>query len=140
MTNIIYGIFAEDSANDIFIGNAIPQLVAHLGLENEIFFDHNKDFTEVMIAKNGKYVVDHFTKHVLAGIKNFGLELCFVGLDADDADFVTTYNKMTKKLGRNKLEGFALIFIPVQSIEYWLWYLKEKMGGTARIKKYGYCR
>ena len=127
MINITFGIFSEDAANDIFIKNAIPQLVSHFGFEQEIFFSHYEDFTQTQNAINGQYVKEHFIKHVLVGIKNFGLELCFVGLDADDEDYLGIYNNMHEKLSEVDIINFALIFIPVQAIEYWLWYLKVKI-------------
>lgn len=126
MTTITYGIFAEDEANKIFMQHAVPQLVSHLGYGGKVTFYHQSDFTSMATAKNGEYVFDNFIMFISNGIKYFSLDLCFVGLDADDHGHSTKYGDMQKELIANNLQDRGLIFIPVQTIEYWLWYLKVK--------------
>ena len=127
MKTINYGIFAEDEANKIFIKNSVPQLVSHLGYGGKVSFNLQSDFTSMATAKNGKYVFENFIMFISNGIKYFSLDLCLVGLDADDEAHAEKYSAMYEKLVSNNLSKKGLIFIPVQAIEYWLWYLKVKI-------------
>ncbi|TAK41243.1 MAG: hypothetical protein EPO28_08885 [Saprospiraceae bacterium] len=126
MKTINYGIFAEDEANKIFIKTAVPQLVSHFGYDGKIAFNLPSDFTSMATAKSGDYVFENFIMFISNGIKYFQLDLCLVGLDADDNDHSVKYSNMHKELVASNLNDRGLIFIPVQAIEYWLWYLKAK--------------
>ncbi|MEN0051343.1 MAG: hypothetical protein AAF806_30035 [Bacteroidota bacterium] len=126
MKQIIYGIFAEDDANKLFVEAIIPQLVSYLGYGDQIQFVHDTDFTDTVVAKNGQYVKSNFIIAIEIGITRFGLELCFIGLDADDHEHEAYFQEMKAELEAYDLADKALIFIPVQAIEYWLWYIKIK--------------
>ena len=56
MKKIVYGIFAEDDANKLFIESVIPQLVNYFGYVDRVSFVHELDFTDIVVAKNGQYV------------------------------------------------------------------------------------
>ncbi|MEN0045834.1 MAG: hypothetical protein AAF806_02110 [Bacteroidota bacterium] len=126
MKEIIYGIFAEDDANKLFIEAAIHQLISYFGYNNRIQFIHEPDFTDAIVAKNGQYVKSNFIITIEIGITRFSLDLCVIGLDADDNDYEEYFQEMMTELREYRLEDKALIFIPVQAIEYWLWYIKIK--------------
>ncbi|MBK8562252.1 MAG: hypothetical protein IPN76_02650 [Saprospiraceae bacterium] len=131
MKTIIYGIFAEDEANKIFMRNALPQLVSHLGFDGVADFQHQSDFTAMATAKNGDYVFEKFITFISNGIKYFQLDLCLVGLDSDDDNHADKHGQMQKELEASGLENNGVIFIPVQAIEYWLWYIKVKTGDSS---------
>ncbi len=126
MKKITYGIFAEDSAIQIFIQNSIPQLVSHFGFKEAVNFYHEESYTAEVVAKDGGYVFKFLVNYVAKGIKEKSLDLCFVGLDGDDHDHLTRFQDMEAQLIDSGMEDKALILIPIQAIEYWLWYIKVK--------------
>ncbi len=122
MKTIVYGIFAEDDANKFFIINALPQLVTFFDVE--INLKHEGDYTSMAVAKNSEFVVDNFMSRAVQGFRRYDLDLCIVSVDSEDRDFKTMLKKMNNKLPNQDFEDKVFIFIPVQCIEYWLWYLK----------------
>lgn len=141
MKTITYGIFAEDDAIRIFTQNLIGQLVPFLGYGAKVLFKHNENFTNQMrTEKGGGYIFMHFIKFVTRGINEFSLNLCFVGIDSDDKEHQECNENMQARIIDSKLEDRAIVLIPVQAIEYWLWYLKAKkenpdLGKTPIVDK-----
>jgi hypothetical protein len=45
MKNIIYGIYAEDDANKLFVLNVIPKLITHFDYAEKISLQNQVDFT-----------------------------------------------------------------------------------------------
>jgi hypothetical protein len=145
MRKIIYGIFAEDDANKLFIMNVLPQLVAHFEVPIEL--EHQEHFTSMAVAKNSEFVVDNFMSRAVHGIRYFNLDLCIVSVDSEDRNFEEMLQKMNTKLPNQNLEHKVFVFIPVQCIEYWLWYLKfsenteqieySKSRRSVKIEVYG---
>ena len=137
MKTIVYGIFAEDDANKLFIINALPQLVTFFDVE--INLKHEADYTSMAVAKNSEFVVDNFMDRAVQGFRYYGLDLCIVSVDREDRDFKTMLKKMNNKLPNQGFEDKVFIFIPVQCIEYWLWYLKfsdkEEKIETSKTRK-----
>ena len=123
MRTIKYGIFADD-ANKIFMRNVVPQLVVHFGFDDKLHFEHEQDFSDMVAAKSGEYVRDNFINAITFGEKRCDLELCFIGLDCDDKEHAAYYAEMQEELKEDGLQNNAIIFIPVQAIEFWLWYIK----------------
>lgn len=128
MKTITYGIFAEDNANRIFMELAIPQLVDYFEFTDKVQFSHTEDYSNHVVAKSGHYVKENFISSIAFGIKWMKIDLCFVGLDCDDNEHEEFFQEMQEELKENGMEDKALIFIPVQAIEYWLWYLKVKIN------------
>ncbi|MEM9885023.1 MAG: hypothetical protein AAF849_03960 [Bacteroidota bacterium] len=128
MKEIIYGIFAEDDANEIFIRNSIPQLVAYYGYSEKVEFILHEDFTTLTNATNNEYVKDKFISHASMGMKAFvvPIALCIVALDAEDSEHGELFHEMKQKLNETTIHDRVLISIPVQCVEYWLYYLKLK--------------
>ncbi len=127
MKTITYGIFAEDDAIRIFTQNLIGQLVSHLDYGDKVLLKHNENFTNQMrTEKGGGYISMHFIKFVTKGINEFSLNLCFVGIDSDDKEHLECYETMQARIVDSRLEDRAIVLIPVQAIEYWLWYIKTK--------------
>ena len=126
MRQITYGIFAEDAANQIFIENCIPQLVESYGKSGDVYFKHQKDYTDIAVAKNGQFVSQTFINRIIQGKVYYGLDVCFIGRDADDEYHTTLFTEMQNELSTAGLDEAGLIYVPVQAIEYWLWYIKLK--------------
>ena len=133
MKELIFGIFAEDDANKIFIRNTIPLLVQYFQFEDKIELKENIDFSTFIVAKSSYYVQSECVNVVAHGMKTYRLNVCFVGLDADDNAHLSLFDEMYKELKNNSLEGNALIYIPVQAIEYWLWYIKAKKENSTLV-------
>ncbi len=126
MSEIKYGILAEDSACKIFIEQTIPQL-EELFCENmSIRFEHESALSNKYKPNGSGYIKKKFVRFVRDGILSFGIDLCFVGRDADDGFHNDIFLTMLKELDESGLDSKAIFFIPVQAIEYWLWYLKAK--------------
>jgi len=126
MKTISYGILAEDSACKIFAENAIPQLQKQFCEDKEIEFEHNKWLTSKYKLKGKNYVLRRFINLIRDGLVGFDVDVCFVGVDADDESYEDNFKTMKEQLTENDLNDKAIIYIPVQAIEYWLWYLKLK--------------
>ncbi len=127
MRKISYGIYAEDEANKIFVTNTIQQLVLHLGYKEKLTFEREEEFTAMAVAKSSDFIVETFTARCITGIRRFDLEICFVCLDCEDRDYKKTTQKMFRAITHHGLsQNQVVISIAVQSIEYWLWYLKVK--------------
>jgi hypothetical protein len=47
-------------------------------------------------------------------------------MDREDRNYEKTFEKMQKSVAYHQWENKVVISIAVQSMEYWLWYLKEK--------------
>jgi hypothetical protein len=131
MKQIIYGIYAEDDANKLFIINVIGQLLNHFECAEKITLIHQEDFTKIAVAKSSDFVLETYLDRVTHGIRYYGLALCFVCLDCEDRNFEATTAKMQRGLAHHTLENRVIISLPVQSIEYWLWYLNEKQQNAA---------
>jgi hypothetical protein len=134
MKTITYGIFAEDSAIKIFVENAIPQLVSHFGFDNKVAFNHNPDYSYYIRATSRSYIISDFIGAVSFGVKNCNLELCFVGLDSDEEEHADVFEKMKVQLIGSEVESMVVIFIPVQAVEFWLWYNKIKQEKPDAVK------
>ncbi len=127
MRKISYGIYAEDEANKIFVTNAIQQLVLHLGYKEKATFEREEEFTAMAVAKSSDFIIETFTARCITGIRRFGLDICFVCLDCEDRDYEKTTQKMFRAITHHGLtQNQVVISVAVQSIEYWLWYLKTK--------------
>ena len=126
MKTISYGILAEDSACKIFVEHTAPQLQAQFCEDKEIEFEHNKWLTRKYNPKGKSPFLRKFTRYIQDGLIEFDVDVCFVGVDADDESYEDNFNAMKEQLVENNLDDKAIIYIPVQAIEYWLWYLKLK--------------
>jgi hypothetical protein len=126
MKKITFGIYAEDDANKIFVSNAIPQILAHLKLNDTISLHHELEYTQSMVAKNSEFVVNTYIDRSVIGMRRFDLNICFVCLDCEDRAFEKELKKMKKSIKYHNLDQNIVVSLPVQSIEYWLFYLKMK--------------
>jgi len=134
MKIITYGIFAEDAANRIFMKNTIPQLVEYFDKSSDIAFQHEDKFTEFVRPNNGLDTRERFIGAADVGFDNFGLDVCFVGADCDDDEFENVFSEMQKSCINEDVQDRILIYIPVQAMEYWLWYIKVKAEDAALQK------
>ena len=121
-----YGIYAEDEANKSFLLCVIPQILVFLQKENEFDLLHQTDFTSIAAAKNGDFISETFINRIEQGIRYYDLNLCFVARDTDDTNYDIHFEKMNEQLETTGFQQNCVLVLPVQAIEYWLWYLKAK--------------
>lgn len=127
MKEIVYGIYSEDEALKLFMFKALPKLVDYYGKTEQIFFKHQRDFNLLTDGHSKEKTIKNCKNAVKIGIAYFNLELCFIGVDADNDDHQKLFDQLHKKFKDTNLEQKVLIYIPVKYIEHWLWYIKQKM-------------
>ena len=113
---ISYGFFGEDEAQRNFLEKYL-----HRQHPNTFIEDENERWR--FKAGNGKQV-DILLPDALRKRSLLGLDVLFVGRDID------TEHKLTITIRRNQYAGKcknhpAVLMLPVQCIEYWLWYIKR---------------
>jgi hypothetical protein len=99
-------------------------LITYFRYDEKLLLQHQEDYTNMAVAKNSEFVVDNFMSRAVQGFRYYDLDFCIVSVDSEDRDFQSMIQKMKSKLPNQNLENKVFIFIPVQCIEYWLWYLK----------------
>jgi hypothetical protein len=138
MKKITYGFVGEDLAQRTFLDNYLQQLPAHLSKTEEIFFIPSQEFHyEYKLHSNNKDSVDNlFVEAGRIGFLRYRLGFYFVGRDCD------YYNPVDQAVLRKEMEskvdarwqGQTIIFVPVQCIEHWLWYLKWNQNNPDATK------
>ncbi|CAA9262601.1 MAG: hypothetical protein AVDCRST_MAG56-2612 [uncultured Cytophagales bacterium] len=128
MRQITYGFVGEDVAQRIFLDNYLQQLPAYLNKTEVIVFTPNQGFHyEYKLHDNNKDSVDNlFVEAGRIGFLQYRLDLYFVGRDCDHynpADQAVLRREMESKVD-TRWQDKTIIFVPVQCIEHWLWYLK----------------
>ncbi len=137
MNLITYGFFGEDEAQRLFLHNYLLQL-RHLLGKPEITFIPNNDFHSRFRVVNKQQVDALFAEAGLQGFLSYHLHLYFVGRDCDhhnQKDCTNLRKAMELKMDP-RWRDRTLIFVPVQCIEHWLWYLKwhrENPGITKNV-------
>ena len=116
-----YGFLGEDDAQKIFLKNYL----ATLNSESYIF-----EFDEYfpIKARDRNSVLKRFAEAVQQGIAHYQQDVFFVGIDLDDSEQIklqALFEEMKAQLNP-KFKEQTCIFIPIQCIEHWLWYLKVK--------------
>jgi hypothetical protein len=128
MTEIRYGVFCEDTAQKIFIENILPQIACKDNKNIKLI----KDLGFELIwskSKSKTKVIKHLNTVCNQAIVLYDLNLCLIGYDLDyhsEDDYKKNIDNFYAKI-KNDFEDYYqifIIFIPVQAIEYWLWYIK----------------
>jgi hypothetical protein len=113
---ITYGFFGEDEAQRNFLEKYLYRQYPDTFIDDE---DERWQFK----AGNGPQV-DKLLPEALRKRALLGLDILFVGRDID------TENKPTIKIRQERYASTckdhpAMLLLPVQCIEYWLWYIKR---------------
>jgi hypothetical protein len=132
MSTIRYGFFGEDNAQELFLKHYLVALASGQPWHFE------QDATFPLKGGNKSRVKALFDEAYELGMSQAYRHDCFfIGLDLDDHDdeaLHATVREMHKKLGTT--DKTAILLIPVQCIEHWLWHLKwkqEHAGSTKNI-------
>ena len=125
MKTLIYGYFGEDEAMRVFLRNYLT----NLSIE-DVDFQEDVNFCDTVRACNKSEVMRRFVEASQVGLEYWGQDVFFVGVDLDAEQFSkleSEYEEMRSKLNERH-KNKTLIFIPIQCIEHWLWYLKFKQN------------
>lgn len=112
-----YGVLCEDKAHKNFIEHYLVQ--SHPGV-----FQENEQFSWKIKANNDKEVEDALPDATRQGFTKFGLNILFVGRDADTTDGKRIEDLKTKLTSLCQAHDKVVLMVPVQCIEHWLLYLK----------------
>ncbi|MBM2815522.1 MAG: hypothetical protein HW421_2284 [Ignavibacteria bacterium] len=135
MIMIKYGVFCEDEPHRIFIINLLNQITKLYENQVIISFIFNHDFKIRYGANfNRNQVKGRYLDVIKDSFIIYSLDLLFIGYDYDYHDensFDKEYEKEVEKIKKLKSNFInkTILFIPVQCIEHWLWYLKLKENG-----------
>lgn len=133
MSPIRYGFFGEDDAQRLFLQHYLTAVTA--GSPHRFEFD--EAFARRFRAVNKTIVDKQFAEVCEIGLSQYRQQCFFVGRDLDDHDpaaFARKQQEMRQQLQQRQAE--AVLLLPVQCIEHWLWYLKwqkENPGQTKNI-------
>ena len=133
MSSIRYGFFGEDDAQRLFLQHYLTALMA----DSPHRFEFDEAFALRFRATNKKQVDDLFAEACTVGLSQYQQQCFFVGRDLDDHDpaaFSRKHQEMRLLLEGRRVE--AVLLLPVQCIEHWLWYLKwhrENPGQTKNV-------
>lgn len=120
---ITYGFFGEDDAQRNFLEKYL-----HHQYPDTFIEDENERWR--FKAGNGPQV-DNLLPDALRKRALLGLDILFIGRDVD------TENKPTIKIMQERYASIckdhpAVLLLPVQCIEYWLWYIKRHREETGK--------
>lgn len=133
MSKIVYTHFCEDAAMRIFLEKSLAQLPSHLNVD--VTFEHRIN-PSIPFPSNREEVESKFAEAAIKVFQDKEVNLFFVGMDYDDADrkrFDAEYKKHNSKLSANH-QPKTVIMLPVQAIEHWLCYLKQKTDDPSGTK------
>lgn len=136
MKQITYGFFGEDVAQNIFLDNYLLQLLAYLNITEKVAFTPSQDFYYRFkrLNSNKDSVDAFFIEAGRVGFLEYRLNLYFVGRDCDyynSANQAELRKEMESKVDA-RWKDRTIIFVPVQCIEHWLWYLKWNRENSGR--------
>ncbi len=138
MKQILYGFIGEDVAQKIFLDNYLQQLPAYLNRTQDIVFTSSQNFRyRFKLHDSNKDSVDNlFVEAGRIGFLQYRLDLYFVGRDCDyynPADHAVLRKEMESKVDA-RWQDQTIIFVPVQCVEHWLWYLRWKRDNPGVTK------
>ncbi len=123
-----YGYIGEDEAQRIFLRNYLKTYTETIVFEED---------TDSKIKATNKTEVDKlFVEAAIKSLKYAGNDVFFVGRDLDDFQFKAFQEKQTSMRADlpEQFKNQVIIFVPVQCIEHWLWYLKRKADNPQSTK------
>ncbi len=126
MNKIEYGVFCEDEPQSLFIDNFLGKFN-----NTEIQLIKNQSFYRTFKPGRPRGKVKSKYKNVCnLALSKYHLDLCLVGYDLDYHDekvFNQNYEEFIEIVSDFGDESKKIVvFIPVQCIEHWLWYLSDR--------------
>ena len=114
---ITYGFFGEDKAQQNFLEKYLNQRYPDTFIEDE---NERWRFKATNDRQVDNLLPDALRQHII-----LGLDILFIGRDVDTEHRPTIRIKQEQYASRCKGHP-AILMLPVQCIEYWLWYLKRQ--------------
>jgi len=131
MSSILYGFFGEDEAQRLFLHhylNAVSATQAQQFIADDTFR---------LVGGNKSKVDSQFDEACEIGLVRHQQQCFFIGRDLDDYSAEAFHEKVAAMQARLHSRGVAaILLIPVQCIEHWLWYLHwhaENPGSTKNM-------
>jgi len=131
MRIIRYGFFGEDDAQQLFLRHYLAAITAGQPWQ----FEADEAFGLLFKGQNKTRVDNLFDEVCEIGLLNYRQQCFFVGRDLDDHDadaFRAKQEEMQQRLQNRQIQ--AVLLIPVQCIEHWLWYLKWQTENPSSTK------
>lgn len=131
MSALRYGFFGEDDAQRLFLQHYLAAIIGELPWR----FEFDQKFAYRFRGTNKKQVDDLFDEACQIGLSEYQQDCFFVGRDLDDYDpaaFQQKQHEMQQRLRERNTQ--ALLLIPVQCVEHWLWYLKWRTENPSSTK------
>ena len=131
MTVLRYGFFGEDDAQRLFLQHYLAVISAGQNWR----FEADEAFTSRFRGVNKKQVDDLFAEACQVGLSEYRQQCFFVGRDLDDhnpAAFQRKQAEMRQRLRSRCIQ--AVLLIPVQCVEHWLWYLQWRIDNPNSTK------
>jgi hypothetical protein len=126
MTVFNYAIFCEDEAIAIFINTVLPILLKEWQITDKVSPLYCEDFRKRYNGRTKSNTKKTCQLAVQTAILDYDIDICFVGVDADDDSYEKVKNELLTNLAHDVLIQKTIFAIPVQTIEYWLHYIKRK--------------
>ncbi|MEK6615696.1 MAG: hypothetical protein AABZ32_06245 [Bacteroidota bacterium] len=135
MKEITYAYLCEDIAIEIFLKNFLVQYSRELTVLPHLSFVEVIDFP--IAASNNKQVEKRIREAAIMAFKEYNTDVFFAGLDNESSDVKKSDARI--KLMRESLSEKdrtkTVILIPIQCIEHWLLYLKDKRENPSKTKR-----
>lgn len=138
MKKIIYAYLCEDIAIEIFLKNFLVQYSRELAVLSNFSFVEILDFP--IAASNNKQVEGRVGEAAIIAFNKYNADVFFAGLDNESSDtkkFNSRFTKMQNSLSE-KYRTKTIILIPIQCIEHWLLYIKDKRENPSKTKREGF--
>jgi hypothetical protein len=127
MNILTFGFFGEDAAQKQF-------LMAYLDQQCPDLFIESEEFGWKVKASNKTEVDKGLKNAAFQAFVKFNLKVLFIGRDTDmidDRKIIELQKQLIEKC--HPYKG-AILMVPVQCIEHWLWYLKWKLENPKATK------
>jgi hypothetical protein len=128
MNKLTFGFFGEDAAQKQFLMAYLDQQYPDLFIETD-----NYDWKKIK-PRNNTDVDKSLKSAAFQAFTKYRLNVLFVGRDTDATD-TRKINSLREELAQKcgSYKG-AVLMVPVQCVEHWLWYLKWKLDNPGKTK------
>lgn len=131
MQTITYLYFVEDQAHRLFLERLLGLLPIHLGLNVSLCKPHNHEEIYFLKKKhNNSALKSTYIDIAKQALIDHRADLFIVGLDLESSQGEEKYKKDLNELQDHKnfssFKDKSIVYISVQCIEHWMWYLKHR--------------
>jgi len=134
MKKVTFAHFCEDVSQRVFLENALKQFPAQN--KAAIEFILNEEFVWTFKPRTKAEVLDNYSDASIKAFAKYKVDVFFIGMDYDDWD-QSAYKEKHLELGDvldKSIRTKTIIFLPIQAVEHWLCYLKQKIDNPQTTK------